>query len=366
MAANDGESLVLNSKGDLNGRHKACQENAEAAVEQAFEIGKVLFEIKARCTSKEFEHHIGQYLDFSFATAKRYLTIYQKLVPLTSSKRKKLLEESSIVGLSKALPPAKPPKPKDKKTETRTTSEPAETVQEQSTDDEPEVNGAQAKMERDHPEGESRDARCPNCLDSGRSVDWWEGDACTWCHHPIDQPSEDGRPSALSVIQKRIDAKLTADKKCRAAIEELKPSQAEIIQLAEREKADQKAIIRLVEDDPNIKTIGAAVSVFEGIVGIPEHLSKMMADNWFGTTEKLLKRIVTEAKSKLQRSPYFKLDLAPLVESLTEYASAIGDCQPAVVCPDCGGDKKAMKECGWCRNSGYMPAWTYNDWKAKQ
>ena len=62
--------------------------------------------------------------------------------------------------------------------------------------DEPEINGAQEKAKMKHPDGASVGSRCPNCLDAGRAVDWWEDDACGFCEHPIEVPSDSGRPPA--------------------------------------------------------------------------------------------------------------------------------------------------------------------------
>jgi len=158
-------------------------------------------------------------------------------------------------------------------------------------------------------------------------------------------------------------------------IEEIGAGEAEVRRLSEKNMDQQRDIVKLV-DGKRIKTIGQALAEFEGDTVtprddkkeiVPEHLINVMVDTWFSDTEKALAKIATELKTKAQKNPYWKAALAEVVGNLEDYSRWIGDCQPSVVCPVCKGHGKLVdgKSCGWCRDSGWMPAWAYNDWKSK-
>lgn len=153
---------------------------------------------------------------------------------------------------------------------------------------------------------------------------------------------------------------------------EIKPGEAEITRLSEYDMDKQREIVAMIGKG-GIRTLGQAMGEFDGPPKdaakqeIPAALQSVLMNRWYEQTEKTLKRIVVEAKVHLQKTPYWIKELSQFCDDLKDYAQAIGNCQPAVVCPACKGKKKDEKgqPCGWCQSSGIMPAWTYNDWKAK-
>jgi hypothetical protein len=159
-------------------------------------------------------------------------------------------------------------------------------------------------------------------------------------------------------------------------LEEINPKKGELKKLSEKNMDQQREIVKLV-DGESIKTIKEAISEYEGEtvvpkdankVLIPEHLIEVMTDNWFAETGKALKKISEQVVYRAQKNPYWKANLSEVFDNLKDYARWFSDCQPAVVCPSCKGTGKRSdgKPCGWCVNDvGWMPAWTYNDWKAK-
>lgn len=153
---------------------------------------------------------------------------------------------------------------------------------------------------------------------------------------------------------------------------EIKPSSAEVTRLSEYDMDKQREIVALV-GKAGVRTLGQAMGEFDGPPKdaakqkIPAALQSVLMNRWYEQTEKTLKRIIVEAKVHLQKTPYWIKELSQLCDDLKDYAQAIGNCQPAVVCPACKGKKKDEKgqPCGWCQTSGVMPAWTYRDWQAK-
>jgi len=153
---------------------------------------------------------------------------------------------------------------------------------------------------------------------------------------------------------------------------EIKPSDAELTRLSEYDMDKQREIVGLV-GKAGVRNLGQAMGEFDGPPKdaakqeIPAALQSVLMNRWYEQTEKTLKRIVVEAKVHLQKTPYWIKELSQLCDDLKDYAQAIGNCQPAVVCPACKGKKKDDKgqPCGWCQSSGVMPAWTYRDYKAK-
>ena len=149
---------------------------------------------------------------------------------------------------------------------------------------------------------------------------------------------------------------------------EIKPSCAEVTRLSEYDMDKQRDIVALV-GKAGVRTLGQAMGEFDGPPKdaakqeIPAALQSVLMNRWYEQTEKTLKRIVVEAKVHLQKTPYWIKELSQLCDDLKDYAQAIGNCQPAVVCPACKGKKKDEKgqPCGWCQSSGVMPAWTYRD-----
>lgn len=158
-------------------------------------------------------------------------------------------------------------------------------------------------------------------------------------------------------------------------IEELGSGQAEIKQLSKHNMDQQREIFKLVGVD-EIQTLGQAISAYEGDTVsprddkkqvIPDHLVGVMDTTWFTDTEKVLKKIADELKIKALRTPYWKGSVSESTEFLYQLAKYIGDCQPSVVCPACKGTGKDKgRNCSWCYQSGFMPAWQYNDWLHKK
>lgn len=154
-------------------------------------------------------------------------------------------------------------------------------------------------------------------------------------------------------------------------LKELKSSAAEIHQLVLNTRdMDQVRDVVAMVDGSNHVNLASALGEFCGPVvfkdkakqEIPDHLIDVIQDKWFETAEKQIKEIATQLKLRAQKSPWWKGEIGKTIEDLQGIASRIGDCQPSTVCPDCKGEDS---ECGWCRKCGFMPAWAYNDWKAK-
>ena len=122
----------------------------------------------------------------------------------------------------------------------------------------------QSKAEREHPDGESKDIPCPNCKDSKVKVDWWEGDQCAICCHPWDQDTDKGTESAYATWKTLIEKRFTKDVTLRSILNALNPSDAELQQLAEFPKNDQKKIIRMADGD-RVATVGAAIQLHERV-----------------------------------------------------------------------------------------------------
>lgn len=166
----------------------------------------------------------------------------------------------------------------------------------------------------------------------------------------------------------------------------LKPTDAEVKRLAKADQETQIAVARRIRvgQATTLKDAMAAEGVKQAPKpkaaaksdksepastdrrkqDIPERLKPFFSP-WYSETEKALKKMVLDAKKHVHQANSFLAPLASIVEHLEEAARLIGDAAPSVVCPACGGDKDQSKDCGWCRNMGYMPAWAFNDWKAK-
>lgn len=151
-------------------------------------------------------------------------------------------------------------------------------------------------------------------------------------------------------------------------LRELQTTDAEINRLAEYNMDIQRQICDAINGD-TIKTVAAAIGEYEGDTSspkdarkqeIPAKLVAMFEDPWYDNAAAILKKLVAEAKQRARRNGFLMLD--PLIEPLQQAARTILDAKPEVVCPACAG-----KGCdgGWCRSCGWMPAWAYNDYKAK-
>ena len=145
-------------------------------------------------------------------------------------------------------------------------------------------------------------------------------------------------------------------------------TKAELERLSELNPAQQKATVALVTSGKE-KTVASAILAVMGDATtprdklkqvIPPKLRKHAADGWFAATEKALKQAITDLKVR-SGNPFLH-PLEPIVEHLQTAATKIGDAAFGIVCPACEG---AGKDCGWCRSTGWMPAWAFTDYKAK-
>ena len=145
-----------------------------------------------------------------------------------------------------------------------------------------------------------------------------------------------------------------------------KTSIAERRQLLELAKSDQVSLLKFMADQ-KIRSIASGLPAWEeGLSGpqdplgnaIPEHLISLFENDPLDSLKQPLNAVKTSVAAQ-QSNPYLKI--AVINESIADILRTIQEAKPKVVCPDCKGSG-----CQWCRASGWMPAWAYNDWKAKK
>lgn len=151
-------------------------------------------------------------------------------------------------------------------------------------------------------------------------------------------------------------------------LKELGTTKAERERLGEFAADKQQAIVALV-DGQTVTSIGAAIGEFDkdGAAPrdklkqvIPPKLRKHAADGWYIATEKAIKQAITDLKVRSGNA--FLHPLEPIIEHMQTAATKIGDGAFGVVCQSCEG---TGKDCGWCRSTGWMPAWALTDYRAK-
>jgi hypothetical protein len=145
-------------------------------------------------------------------------------------------------------------------------------------------------------------------------------------------------------------------------------TKAELERLSELNPAQQKATVALVTSGKE-KTVCSAILAVRGDATtprdklkqvIPQKLRKHAADGWYIATEKAIKQAITDLKVRSGNA--FLHPLEPIIEHLQTAATKIGDGAFGCVCPSCDGKGT---DCGWCRSTGWMPAWAYTDYRAK-
>ena len=158
------------------------------------------------------------------------------------------------------------------------------------------------------------------------------------------------------------------DKSLQERLKELGTQPVELDRLREFKEPEQRIIVSLL-NGMECKTVGAAIGKFrKGGASprdklkctIPTKLRKHAADTWYAEAEKTLKKFIVECRARADN--VFWAPIQPTLDKLQECATKIGDGAFGVVCPSCAG---TGKDCGWCRKSGWMPAWALTDYRAK-
>lgn len=150
---------------------------------------------------------------------------------------------------------------------------------------------------------------------------------------------------------------------------DVKASRAEVQQLADLPKAEQRKVIAAVKsgEAKNVKeAIGDSspekkktVKDREG-AEVPEHLHAIAESTWRADTVKLLNKLVEEAKKNALPPGGMWMDIEKVVGGLNQARNSIINSQFYAICPSCSGAKKG---CGDCRKSGWVPRWRVDEMK---